>query len=83
MTDKHDSQTENEVEHIGRIRTLKSLEKGDQITVYYNPVQSSVELHVEKFDKSFKAAARFNLSIMEVESLIRILEESVGSSKNK
>lgn len=83
MTDKHDSQTENGVELLGRIRTLKSLEKGDQITIYYNPVQSNVELHIEKFDKSFKEAARFILSIIEVESLIRILEESVVSSKNE
>jgi hypothetical protein len=66
-----------------RIRTLKSLEKGDQVTIYYNTALSSVELHVEKFDKSFKETAKFLLSLIEVDRLVKILEKSVDSSSSK
>lgn len=75
--------TENEVKRIGRIRTLKSLEKGDQVTIYYNTALSSVELHVEKFDKSFKETAKFTLSTIVVERLVKILEKSVDCSSSK
>jgi hypothetical protein len=83
MANNRDSQTENELERIGRIRTLRSLEKGDQLTIYFNNALSNVEPHVEKFDRSFKETAKLILSAMEVERLIKILEKSIDHSSNK
>jgi hypothetical protein len=83
MANNRESQTENELERIGRIRTLRNLEKGDQLTIYFNNALSNVELHVEKFDRSFKETANLILSAVEVERLIKILEKSIDHSSNK
>jgi hypothetical protein len=43
---------EHEIERVGRIRTLKSLEIGNQVEIYYNYSTLLIELHIKKFENS-------------------------------
>ena len=52
MTDDPDSRSEYEIERVGRIRTLKSLEIGNQVEIYYNHSTLLIELHIKKFENS-------------------------------
>jgi hypothetical protein len=38
MANNRELQSKPDFERIGRIRTLKSLEKGNQVTIYYNHI---------------------------------------------
>jgi hypothetical protein len=83
MTNSYDTHSEHELERIGRIRSLKSLEKGDQVTIYYNCTISKVEIHIEKFDSPMTEKAKLLLSMEEAKQLIKLLEDSTvcdGSS---
>ena len=67
----------NKLERIGRIRTLKTLEKGDQVVVYYNITTLNIEVHVEKFEHSMTEKTDLILSMDETKQLINLLEKSV------
>jgi hypothetical protein len=68
--------SENKLERIGRIRTLKTLEKGNQVVVYYNITTLNIEVHVEKFDNSMTEKTELVLSVNETKQLINLLEKS-------
>jgi hypothetical protein len=69
--------SENKLERIGRIRTLKTLEKGNQVVVYYNITTLNIEVHVEKFDNSMTEKTELVLSVNETKQLINLLEKSI------
>lgn len=69
--------SENKLDRIGRIRTLKTLEKGDQVVVYYNITTLNIEVYVEKFENSMSEKARLILSMDETKQLINLLEKSI------
>lgn len=52
MTNGPDLLSEHEIERVGRIRTLKSLEIGYQVEIYYNHSTLLIELHIKKFGNS-------------------------------
>lgn len=52
MTNGPDLRSEHEIERVGRIRTLKSLEIGNQVEIYFSHSTLLIELHIKKFENS-------------------------------
>jgi hypothetical protein len=83
MANNRELQSKSDFERIGRIRTLKSLEKGDQVTIYYNQITSNVELHIEKFDSHMTESARLFLSMDETKQFIELLRLSKDAATHR
>ena len=75
MANNRELQSKPDFERIGRIRTLKSLEKGDQVTIYYSHITSKVELHIEKFYSQVTDSTNLSLSMDEIKHLIEFIED--------
>jgi hypothetical protein len=82
MVNNRELQSKPDFERIGRIRTLKSLEKGDQVKIYYSHITSKVELHIEKFDSHMTESANLSLSMYETKQLIELLEDSIDRAES-
>jgi hypothetical protein len=78
MTIGPDPLSEHEIERVGRIRTLKSLEIGNQVEIYYNHSTLLIELHIKKFENSLTETAKLTLSMNETRQLIELLDKSIA-----
>ena len=78
MTNGPDLRPEHEIERVGRIRTLKSLEIGNQVEIYYNHSTLLIELHIKKFEKTLTETAKLSLSMTETRQLIELLDKSIA-----
>jgi hypothetical protein len=78
MTSDPNLLSEHEIERVGRIRTLKSLEIGNQVEIYYNHSTLSIELHIKKFDNSLTETAKLAFSMYETRQLIELLDKSIA-----